>query len=99
MTTSADRVQAYWDLKAALGPVDLEAPAYTQAEVLDRLPRWMVADFDCPRGPHEWLPRATSRGNHYEWCRHCNRMKRTVDEWPDTQRDPLEVIYDLQFRR
>lgn len=72
----------------------------THVEVLGRLPRWMVADFDCPdRGPHDFLPPVASGGNHYEWCRNCKRMRRTIDEWPDIQRDPLEVIYGLQFSR
>lgn len=73
---------------------------WTQAEVVERLPQWMRADFDCVRGPHDFLPRVTSRGNHYEWCRNCNRMKRTIDPWHDIEnRDPLEVIYALQFSR
>lgn len=93
MTTSADLVQARWDARRR------DLCLVTQAEIVARLPQWMVADFDCPAGPHDYLPRVTSRGNNYEWCRHCNRMKRTADPWPDTERDPLEVIYDLQFRR
>lgn len=64
----------------------------TQAAVLDWLPPWIAQDFDCPNGPHEYLPRVTAHGNSYQWCRHCNRMRRTsfldthphlrlVDEW------------------
>lgn len=79
---------------------DLAYGVRTHAEVFERLPQWMRADFDCPdHGAHDFLPRVTSRENHYEWCRHCNRMKREVDEWPSTERDPLDVIYSLQFSR
>lgn len=72
----------------------------TQAGVLDRLPRWMVADFDCPdRGPHQWREVKTSyvAECHYEFCVTCTR-RRKVEPCLDT-RDPLEVIYGLQFRR
>jgi hypothetical protein len=85
------------ELHAALRELDLAL--VTQTDVLQWLPQWMVADFDCPNGPHEYLARVTSRGNHYEWCRHCNRMKRTVEPCEDDTRNPVEVIYALQFGR
>lgn len=72
---------------------------FTQAAIAATLPPSIATDFDCPdHGPHDFLPGVTSRGNHYEWCRHCNRLKRTVEPWPDT-RDPLDVVYSLQFSR
>lgn len=86
--------------KFALATSSVWDGVWTQAEILECLPQWMRADFDCPaRGAHEWTARVTSRRNHYEFCHHCNRTKRTVDEWPDTERDALEVIYALQFSR
>lgn len=69
--------------------IDYDAiwPMITLEQVLEHLPRWMQADFDCPgRGPHTWLPRVTGRGNSYEFCRHCTRLKREVDpEWLATR--------------
>lgn len=101
MPTAADQVQAYWDLKLALGP---DYWLRTQAEVLEHLPQWMVADFDCPaRGPHDWLVTTSGCGVPepdglvYAWCKNCPAKRRTP--WPDTQRDALDVIYDLQFSR
>lgn len=57
----------------------------TLAEVLQWLPPHIVAEFDCVGGPHQWMPRITSRGNTYEWCRICTRMRRT--SWLDTHPD------------
>lgn len=54
------------------------------------LPVWMRRDFDCPdRGPHNWLPRVTSRGNEYEFCRNCSRVKK---EYNPGELSAAEVI-------
>lgn len=71
----------------------------TQAEIVERLPPWMRADFTCPaRGAHEWLETGGARwatGVVYAFCKRCDAKKRTVDaEWEVT-RPALEVIYDL----
>lgn len=77
---------------------DVVFPVRTQVEVLERLPQWMVADFDCPRGPHEWLGVATM-GADYRFCKHCDRRKRTPCLDDMLHRDPLEVIAALQSAR
>lgn len=58
---------------------------FTLEQVLEWLPPHIVADFDCPAGPHDWLDAVTAAGNTYRWCRNCTRMRRT-ETWPDTGR-------------
>lgn len=88
------------DLKQYVLDMQTEPP-FTHAQVLERLPRWMVADFDCLAGPHNWLELTHTAGwpgVAYSWCRTCQARRRRKT-WPDDTRDPLAVIYDLQFGR
>lgn len=79
MITAADRVQARWDA------LRLDEGLVTQVAVLDWISPQIRQDFDCPTtGPHDFLPRTTSRDNQYEFCRNCNRIKREVDPWRST---------------
>lgn len=82
----------------------------TQAEVVEWLPQWMRGDFNCVRGPHEWLATdevgpVIQRGDGsayamivYAFCKHCSKRRRT--RCPDiVDRDPLEVINALRLSR
>lgn len=103
MTAFNDQSFAQYYARLRYG-LAVEAPNFdygvrTQAEVLERLPQWMRADFDCPSGAHEWLHIVPPTSfNAYAFCKHCP-TKRRGPGCPDTERDPLDVIYDLQFSR
>lgn len=47
--------------------------------------QWMrpeiAAEFDCARGPHEWVS-VSAAGVTHEFCKYCPR-KRRISEWPD----------------
>lgn len=78
MATSADLVQAKWDLVRVAGP---DYWLVTQVEVLDRISPRIRGDFDCPHGPHVWLSvGAIAQVTHY-YCRNCPKTRREA-EWP-----------------
>lgn len=80
-------------------PTPVDHAIHTQAEVLERLPQWMWADFNCPdRGPHGWVG-TQATGETRLFCKYCPAKRRI--QCPDDMlsRDPLEVIYALQFSR
>lgn len=60
----------------------------TQAEVLELLPRWMVADFDCPSGAHEWRDCRVGGEVAFRWCKHCTAHRRVV-----RQPEPWELYF------
>ena len=48
----------------------------TIEQVLQWLPTDVAAEFDCVRGPHEWVS-VSSCGVTYTFCKHCPRKKIT----------------------
>lgn len=52
----------------------------TIAEVLERLPSDIAAEFDCTRGPHRWVKGLAGR---YDFCLDCPKVRRLP--WPDTR--------------
>lgn len=62
--------------------MDEELP--TLEQVLDWLPRDIAAEFDCIRGPHEWVS-VSSTGTTWTFCKHCTR-KKVIREWGNIDR-------------
>lgn len=54
----------------------------TQAAVLERLPAYIVVDFNCSAGPHDWMA-VTAADVIWEFCRNCPTKRRKLT-WPDT---------------
>lgn len=51
-----------------------DRPPRTLAEVVAWLPPSIAPDFDCVRGPHEWLD-----GGHRLYCKHCTATRRLME--------------------
>lgn len=57
-------------------------PSVTLDSVLYWLPPWIVQDFNCVRGPHEWLSTQVNLiGSEgvMQFCKHCPAKRRIME--------------------
>lgn len=52
-----------------------DTPPVTLAQALDWMPPSIVRDFNCVRGPHEWL----TDGYYRAYCKNCKATRRMME--------------------